>query len=84
MKPMQRQKNQLYREIDPDGTVSRSTDRLVALAKEQERAAAGIPPSMRSNFVPESLIQDIKNPRPTSIPRQAKTLGAAELCHWLT
>ncbi len=75
LKPMQRQKNELYDAIDPEGSVMLSTDDLVSLATELEAAAKGLPPSLRDT--PDALISDIKATEPKFNPETGENIGGS-------
>jgi hypothetical protein len=75
MKPMQKQKNELYDAIDPEGSVMLSTENLVALAQELEAAAKGVPPSLRDT--PDALISDIKKTAPQIDPETGENIGGS-------
>ena len=64
MRPRQSRQRQLYESIDPDATVTRSPDRLLAVADEIEASAAGLPSSLRARVLPEGILADIRKLAP--------------------
>ena len=60
MKPMQKQKNDLFAAVDPDGDIMRSTDPLVRLAAALRGETEGLPPSVQGEVLPETLLKDLE------------------------
>lgn len=64
LRPMQKQKNDLYAAVDPNGDVMRSTEPLTRLAGDLRDAAKGLPPSVQQQVLPEALLRDIEATAP--------------------
>jgi len=77
MRPMQTQKNENFRNIDPGGEVMLPTENLVALMNQLEEAAQGLPASMRRDVLPEPLIHDIQATQPVIDPQTGENVGGA-------
>lgn len=60
MKPMQKQKNDLFAAVDPEGDIMRSTDPLVRLAASLRGETEGLPPSVQREVLPETLLKDLE------------------------
>lgn len=60
MKPMQRFKNQLFDQIDPNAETIVPAEELLAAMDAIDARAKTLPPSMKGEVVPESLVKDIR------------------------
>ena len=60
LRPTQRAKNERYNAIDPDRTVQRPVDDLVATATQIQDNAARLPAALRAEIAPDDLLTQIR------------------------
>lgn len=61
--PAQNEKNQRYRDIDPDRSVMRNIEPMASLADDIERQVREIPQSLAREMVPQRLMDEIRGMR---------------------
>lgn len=73
--PMRAEKNAKYKAIDPEGTEMVDTQNLTDLMKQLEAATQGMPSSLRSEYMPEALVSQIKAFEPKIDPKTGENVG---------